>query len=126
MSSTANQDITLQGYTVDTGIDGFAAALKVYREGTDEVKSIILNEMSLIYECCYCRNMFRSFPNFIAHKRRYCRSKVSALKEEKEAAESSDKGKRQSRDPTTLRQYNFIRKFNERVEETTVTLPLTK
>lgn len=86
--------------------------------------------------------MFRALPNFIAHKRRYCRARASSIREEAEAAEKAGKcsvtahhyadvsdgrgAKRQGRDPTAFRQYNFIKKFYDRVEETSVTLPVTK
>lgn len=40
--------------------------------GSDEVRNLLLEECDLILECKVCRNLFRSLPNFVAHKRVYC------------------------------------------------------
>ena len=40
--------------------------------GSEEVRSLLRDECDFILECKVCRNLFRSFPNFVAHKRVYC------------------------------------------------------
>lgn len=37
-----------------------------------QVRRLLSEECSLIYECNVCRNMFRSLANFISHKRVFC------------------------------------------------------
>jgi hypothetical protein len=39
-----------------------------------QVKQLLLDECDLVLECRYCRNLFRSLPNFISHKLNYCKS----------------------------------------------------
>lgn len=41
--------------------------------GTSQVKSIIHNDISLIYECKRCKGLFRALPNLLRHKKEYCR-----------------------------------------------------
>lgn len=40
--------------------------------GSLEVQHLLFEESDFIIECRVCRNLFRSLPNFIAHKRIYC------------------------------------------------------
>ncbi|XP_017464855.1 PREDICTED: uncharacterized protein LOC108358186 isoform X1 [Rhagoletis zephyria] len=56
--------------------DSFREAKRLYDNGNEEVRKLLLKECSLIYECRKCRNMFRSLTQFIGHKRVFCRSKV--------------------------------------------------
>nr|XP_039266850.1 uncharacterized protein LOC120342195 isoform X1 [Styela clava] len=41
--------------------------------GTQEVKSIIHNDINLVYECRRCKGLFRALPNLLRHKKEYCR-----------------------------------------------------
>lgn len=45
------------------------------------MKNYISQECDILYECRFCRTIFRSLANFILHKRRYCRDKVRRLPE---------------------------------------------
>ncbi|CAK9304292.1 unnamed protein product [Gordionus sp. m RMFG-2023] len=40
---------------------------------SDELLNLIINEGDLIFECRMCRALHRALPNFLAHKRYYCR-----------------------------------------------------
>lgn len=82
------QDSTLLGHTVETGVDDFACALKVYESGTSEARNLLLNETTPIFECKYamltswrtrsvaffrsCRALFRYIDAFVAHKQGGC------------------------------------------------------
>ena len=69
----------MQVPTLATGLDGVESVSRFYRDGTDEVKTLLRNECTLIYECCFCRSLFRSIINFVAHKRTACRSLCSTV-----------------------------------------------
>lgn len=43
------------------------------------MKNYISNESDILYECRFCRTIFRSLANFILHKRRYCKDKFRRL-----------------------------------------------
>ncbi|XP_076338788.1 uncharacterized protein LOC143240359 [Tachypleus tridentatus] len=55
------------------GVPSVSRVLQYLRNGTQEVKDVILNECNLIYECKVCRSLFRSLANLLAHKRFYCK-----------------------------------------------------
>jgi len=55
---------------------------KLLETATSEVKSILLYECDLIYECRTCRSLFRNIINLISHKKEYCREKFSLLSDE--------------------------------------------
>ncbi|KAK6167641.1 hypothetical protein SNE40_021619 [Patella caerulea] len=48
--------------------------LKGIHYGSPEVRCLLYSECDYILECKVCRNLFRSLPNFVAHKRAYCQS----------------------------------------------------
>ncbi|KAL3887752.1 hypothetical protein ACJMK2_000145 [Sinanodonta woodiana] len=57
--------------------------------GSAEVRHLLMNECDFILECKVCHNLFRSLPNFVAHKRVYCvefyeEHKFNLLQKEKE------------------------------------------
>ncbi|XP_046804995.1 zinc finger protein 800 [Lucilia cuprina] len=68
-----NEDESLLRQPLRTSCTGFWEAKKAYENGTEEVRRLLIQECSLIYECNMCRNMFRSLANFISHKRSYCK-----------------------------------------------------
>ncbi|KAH7978761.1 hypothetical protein HPB49_006678 [Dermacentor silvarum] len=41
-------------------------------DGSREVKDVLLNECSVLFDCKVCRSLFRSLANLLAHKRVYC------------------------------------------------------
>ncbi|EDV47955.1 zinc finger protein 800 [Drosophila erecta] len=65
-------DISLLQRPLRTAHTGFEEARRAYEDGTSEVRQLLSQECSLIYECKVCRNMFRSLANFISHKRVFC------------------------------------------------------
>ncbi|KAL3110732.1 hypothetical protein niasHT_011237 [Heterodera trifolii] len=62
--------------------DGAESVVRYYQGGTDEVKNLLKNECSVIYECSCCRSLFRSIINFVAHKRTICRTLLSSIRTE--------------------------------------------
>ncbi|KAH8388651.1 hypothetical protein KR093_011726 [Drosophila rubida] len=65
-------DLSLLQRPLQTAHTGFEEARRAYENGTNEVRRLLSEECSLIYECHVCRNMFRSLANFISHKRVFC------------------------------------------------------
>jgi hypothetical protein len=45
------------------------------------VKKILLDECDVILECRYCKNLFRSMPNFLCHKQTFCKTSLSSSPE---------------------------------------------
>ena len=44
-----------------------------------QVRKLILDECDIILECRVCRNLFRSLPNFLAHKQTFCKNQFNHL-----------------------------------------------
>ncbi|XP_054722907.1 LOW QUALITY PROTEIN: zinc finger protein 800-like [Uloborus diversus] len=61
---------------LNLGVTDIKQILKCVQSGSREVKDLILNECSLIYECKLCQALFRSLANFMYHKRCYCKKHV--------------------------------------------------
>lgn len=57
---------------VNMGSKNVRGIVKFLTEGTAEAKDLILNECEIIFECKICRSLFRSFSNFLDHKRDFC------------------------------------------------------
>jgi len=62
---------------IHTALTGMNQALHALQAGSPEVKHILMNEASLIYECKTCLSMFRSLANLVAHKRKYCSTRYT-------------------------------------------------
>ncbi|XP_023221924.1 zinc finger protein 800-like [Centruroides sculpturatus] len=58
-----------------TGLQNISQILKCLKDGTSEVKHLILKGCNIIYECKLCCSLYRSLANFLAHKRYYCKGK---------------------------------------------------
>jgi len=43
-----------------------------------QVKKLLQDECDIILECRYCKNLFRSMPNFLCHKQIYCKNMVDS------------------------------------------------
>uniref|UniRef100_A0A915J7N3 Uncharacterized protein n=1 Tax=Romanomermis culicivorax TaxID=13658 RepID=A0A915J7N3_ROMCU len=87
MNSNGKTDESLMQPGIQTGgVQGFQHFLNTYTKGTVEVKNLLSYECDFILECRICRNFFRSLPNFIIHKRAYC--KESAFKQSINAEKS--------------------------------------
>lgn len=67
-------DFTLLQQPVPLAIDGAQAVVRYWEDASPEIRNLISNECSVIFECRECRNLFRSIVNFISHKRVICRS----------------------------------------------------
>uniref|UniRef100_A0AC34GVM6 C2H2-type domain-containing protein n=1 Tax=Panagrolaimus sp. ES5 TaxID=591445 RepID=A0AC34GVM6_9BILA len=78
MSGNLQDDPTSDMHTMNIGNRGFEGSVKAWNDGTDEVKDLLKYECEMIYECRltnrFCRSLFRSIPNFLSHKRQYCKT----------------------------------------------------
>lgn len=54
------------------GVQGVRQIVQCMSVGSREVKDVLLNECSILFECKVCRSLFRSLANLLAHKRVYC------------------------------------------------------
>lgn len=61
---------------VASGVYDFIRSIS---NGTSELRDTLLTECELLLECRMCRSMFRSLPNFLAHKRVYCTALFKAV-----------------------------------------------
>lgn len=82
----ATEDVASLQQTIPTGADGIEGVLGFWESSTVEVKNLLKKECDIIYECRYCRNLFRSLINFVSHKRTYCRGFHEAISSSKAAA----------------------------------------
>lgn len=57
---------------ITLGTQNVKQILHCMSNGSREVKDVLLNECSILFECKVCRNLFRSLANLLAHKRIYC------------------------------------------------------
>jgi hypothetical protein len=69
-----SMDHSLTREPINMGVKNVRQIMACIKEGTTEVKDVVLNECNIIYECKICSNLFRSLANFIAHKRIYCKN----------------------------------------------------
>lgn len=65
-------DFSVIRTSIDMGHKMIDQILYGIHYGSDEVRNLLREECDFILECKVCRNLFRSFPNFVAHKRVYC------------------------------------------------------
>ncbi|XP_048727125.2 uncharacterized protein LOC125645579 [Ostrea edulis] len=70
--SMSNIDFSVISTSIDLGRPMLDQVVNGIHYGSPEVRNLLRNECDLIMECKICRNFFRSFPNFVAHKRVYC------------------------------------------------------
>lgn len=71
-------DLSVLRPSVTTSIAGVLDVLKAYTKGTDEIRNLLTQECDIIFECKVCRNIFRCLPNFISHKRVYCKTNFNS------------------------------------------------
>lgn len=57
---------------IPLGVQGVRQIVQCMTGGSREVKDVLLNECSVLFECKVCRSLFRSLANLLAHKRVYC------------------------------------------------------
>lgn len=102
----SGEDLSVLRKPIKTSMNGFSEARKAYDNGTEEVcshflhfwilnqifyvnfclflffffqvKKLLSSQCDLIYECKVCRNIFRSFANFVSHKRIYCKANFNS------------------------------------------------
>lgn len=70
--SPADIDFSVIKTSIEMGHKMIDQILNGIHYGSDEVRNLLREECDFILECKVCRNLFRSFPNFVAHKRVYC------------------------------------------------------
>ncbi|MFH4973644.1 hypothetical protein AB6A40_000353 [Gnathostoma spinigerum] len=135
MSSKNSDDVTLLQQTLPTGSDGIEGVIKYLSDGTVEIRNLVQNECDIIFECRFCRNMFRSVINFVSHKRAFCRtlhqsmtdaSAIGALNEieqllKDENRKSSDHNTKKAKG--LLKRTNIAGTLNKRLEHYALSLP---
>ncbi|KAI6205015.1 C2H2-type domain-containing protein [Aphelenchoides besseyi] len=116
-----------------TKADGCGRLIRYYENGTHEVRHLLDKECDVIYECKYCREMFRSIVTFVSHKRTSCRSMYGDLTEELELAKKFQSDLRRQREergetngPVKSGRTNLESILDERTRKATVTLPHSK
>lgn len=72
-SHKETEDHSLLNKPINVGISGIQHVVHCLQRGTPEIRDLLLNECSLIYECKVCMSLHRSLVNFLAHKRTYCK-----------------------------------------------------
>ncbi|KAJ3640783.1 hypothetical protein Zmor_027325 [Zophobas morio] len=60
---------------IATSVYGLKQLVALFQTATPEVQEYITFECDVLYECRFCKTIFRSLANFILHKRNYCRNK---------------------------------------------------
>uniref|UniRef100_A0A915CNB0 C2H2-type domain-containing protein n=1 Tax=Ditylenchus dipsaci TaxID=166011 RepID=A0A915CNB0_9BILA len=148
MSLNYQKDPTTQYPTLPTGLDGADSVVRFFEQGTDEVKNLLKNECSVIFECSYCRSLFRSIINFVSHKRTICRSLQTSVRLELELGKqvsetirldrdeeldttnstfingtSSSAARSSKRNPTSLRRVNLASVLGKHIQNFNVPLP---
>ena len=66
-------DLSLLQMPMSLSITGALQVARCLSSGTAEMRELLTEECDIIFECRVCRNLFRNLPNFIAHKRHYCK-----------------------------------------------------
>lgn len=74
-NGASRPDLSSLRKPIDTSVSDLYQVSRLLEDGTDEVKTILSYECSIIYECCVCRSLFRSIVNLVSHKREYCKEK---------------------------------------------------
>lgn len=67
------KDLSLIRHSLEAGGKLIHQVIDGLKHGTSEVQHLILQQSDVILECRVCRNLFRSLPNYLDHKRFYCR-----------------------------------------------------
>ncbi|XP_044010706.1 putative uncharacterized protein DDB_G0281251 [Aphidius gifuensis] len=75
INNDEGEDLSLLRKPIDTSLTSLRQIVKLFDNGSDEVKSILDYECDIIYECRICRSLTRSFASFLSHKRVYCQQK---------------------------------------------------
>ncbi|XP_037564573.1 zinc finger protein 800 [Dermacentor silvarum] len=65
---------------ITLGVQGVQQIVRCMNDGSREVKDVLLNECSVLFDCKVCRSLFRSLANLLAHKRVYCTQHLSRLR----------------------------------------------
>ncbi|KAK3600105.1 hypothetical protein CHS0354_027024 [Potamilus streckersoni] len=88
-SNNHDVDFSVIRTAIQIGGKSIEQILNGVHYGSAEVRHLLMNECDFIIECKVCHNLFRSLPNFVAHKRVYCvefyeEHKYNLLQKEKE------------------------------------------
>jgi len=76
---TRGPDTSVLRQSIEVGKTGMKQAIHALECGSKEVREVLLNECTVIYECKVCFNLFRSLANFISHKRTFCKNKSNTV-----------------------------------------------
>ena len=68
----SKKDLSLIRHSLEAGGKLIHQVINGLKHGTSEVQHLILQQSDVILECRVCRNLFRSLPNYLDHKRIYC------------------------------------------------------
>lgn len=71
-AAAAEEDHSVLQRPIALGVQGVRQIVQCMAGGSREVKDVLLNECSVLFECKVCRSLFRSLANLLAHKRVYC------------------------------------------------------
>ena len=74
--SPADVDFSVIRTSIDMGHSMIDQILHGIHYGSTEVRGLLRDECDFILECKICKNLFRSFANFVAHKRVYCMESI--------------------------------------------------
>ncbi|CAI4226006.1 unnamed protein product [Auanema sp. JU1783] len=133
MSLRYVEDLALLSQNKPTGLEGVESLLRFSKDATPEVINILKNECDIILECRYCKNLFRSVPNFLTHKRTYCRglhqaavahaqNLRKALEDEADKIEK-EQSKKNDKSTGNLKRTNIIGALNKRACDVEVKVP---
>ncbi|XP_052085747.1 uro-adherence factor A-like [Mytilus californianus] len=70
-----NIDFSVISNSIEAGGNTLDQILNAVHYGSPEIRHLLRESCDFIFECKHCKNLFRSIPNFIAHKRIYCGDK---------------------------------------------------
>lgn len=71
-TASKEEDHSVLQRPIALGVQGVRQIVQCMSVGSREVKDVLLNECSVLFECKVCRSLFRSLANLLAHKRVYC------------------------------------------------------
>ncbi|VDP12535.1 unnamed protein product, partial [Soboliphyme baturini] len=90
MAASKSIDESVVTCSLETGVNGIELVVQSMKHGTDEVKDLLDNECTLLYECRICKNLFRNVTDLVVHKREYCPRSVLAKSVDEFSGDTGD------------------------------------